>query len=133
MGGQMMSPPKFGGAQPMPQNVQNPPEDEEGSQGLDQDDGNTVDEDSTDIYYDEETYDENQEYSMDTPPQSSTMPGPGFSQPVLTRVICPKCRGKFTVEDLKVHMPSCQGLPAEQSQQSRKQKTDPGEKTDICQ
>jgi len=145
MGGQMMSPPKFGGPQPMPHsNVQNPPEhdDEVGSQGLDQDvvDANTVDEDSTDIYYDEETYDENQEYSMqDTPPQSSAagLPGPaGFSQPVLTRVICPKCRGKFTVEDLKVHMPSCQGLPAnaEQSQPgSRKQKTDPGEKTDICQ
>ena len=59
---------------------------------------------------------------MDTPPQSSTLSGPGISQPVLVKVICPTCRGIFTVEDLKVHMPSCQDLLAEQSQRDEQQK-----------
>ena len=34
MAGQMMSPPKFGGPQPLPQNVPPPRETEDGSQGL---------------------------------------------------------------------------------------------------
>ena len=41
---------------------------------------------------------------------------PSKPQPVLTNVLCNYCRGKFTVDDLKVHMPTCQGMPPEQSQ-----------------
>jgi hypothetical protein len=28
---------------------------------------------------------------------------------ILTRVFCPTCKGKFTVDQLKLHMPTCQG------------------------
>ena len=29
--------------------------------------------------------------------------------PIVSIVFCPRCLGKFTVEQLKVHMPPCQG------------------------
>jgi len=132
MTGQMMSPPKFGGPQSLPQSV--PPQREnEDSQGLDQDEATAVDEDSSDIYadYPEGDY-ENQEFIDSPQGPPPTMPT-GYSQPVLTRVICPNCRGKFTVEDLKAHMPTCQGPTGTPGpQQSQKPIKDPGEKTDIC-
>jgi len=138
IGSQMMSPPKFSGPQgAIPQNVPPSREADDGNQGLDQDDTTPVDEDSNDIYaeYVDEAYENPEGFPLDTPPPTSGIPA-GFSQPVLTGVICPNCRGKFTVEDLKVHMPTCQGpgsAAASQSKQSQKPIKDPGEKTDICQ
>jgi len=135
IGGQMMTTSKFGGPQgPVAQNAPPSRESEDVSQGLDQDEATPVDEDSNDIYaeYGDETYETSEGFPMDTPPPTSGMPS-GFSQPVLTRVICPNCRGKFTVEDLKAHMPTCQGPTVAATAQSQKPIKDPGEKTDICQ